>query len=151
MHFTSLSFIRSFFKCSQCLTFHAAKVASLMRRGNEFGLKSVEPEVDLGAVSDHVQSVIDQIQPHDDPERFRGYGAEVVFGHASFIDPHTVEVNGEKIHGKRFVIASGSSPFIPPIPGLDDVPCLTNESIFSLEKSKIGHICLATGYTKRNG
>ena len=113
---------------------HAAKVASLMRRGNEFGLKSVEPEVDLGAVSDHVQSVIDQIQPHDDPERFRGYGAKVVFGHASFIDPHTVEVNGEKIHGKRFVIASGSSPFIPPIPGLDDVPCLTNESIFSLRK-----------------
>ena len=50
---------------------HAAKVASMMRRANEYGLKSVEPEVDLGEVSDHVQSVIDQIQPHDDPERFR--------------------------------------------------------------------------------
>lgn len=113
---------------------HAAKVASLMRRGREFGLTSNEPEVDLGQVSDHVQSVIDQIQPHDDPERFRGYGADVVFGHANFIDLHTVEVNGEKIHGKRFVIASGSSPFIPPIPGLDEVPCLTNESVFSLRQ-----------------
>ena len=111
---------------------HAAKVASLMRRANEFGLKSVEPEVDLGKVSEHVQSVIDQIQPHDDPERFRSYGAEVIFGHASFTDPHTVEVNGQSIQGRRFVIASGSSPFIPPVPGLDKVSFLTNESIFSL-------------------
>ena len=111
---------------------HAAKVASLMRRADEFGLKKVMPEIDLGRVSDHVQSVIDQIQPHDDPERFEGYGAEVVFGHASFIDPQTVEVNGQTIQGRRFVIASGSSPFIPLIPGLDEVSFLTNESIFSL-------------------
>lgn len=113
---------------------HAAKVASLMRRGSEFGLESVKPEVDLGRVSDHVQSVIDQIQPHDDPERFRDYGADVVFGHASFIDPHTVEVNGETIQARRFVIASGSSPFVPPIPGLEEVPYLTNESVFSLRE-----------------
>jgi pyruvate/2-oxoglutarate dehydrogenase complex dihydrolipoamide dehydrogenase (E3) component len=111
---------------------HAAKVASLMRRADEYGLKAVDPEVDLGRVSDHVQSVIDQIQPHDDPERFEAYGAEVVFGHASFIDSHTVEVNGQTIQGRRFVIASGSSPFIPPVPGLDEVPFLTNESVFSL-------------------
>ena len=123
----------------------SAKVASLMRRGSEFGLKSVEPEVNLGSVSDHVQSVIDQIQPHDDPERFRGYGADVVFGHANFIDSHTVEVNGDKIHGKRFVIASGSSPFIPSIPGLDEVPCLTNESVFSLRQLPARLVVLGGG------
>ena len=113
---------------------HAAKVASMMRRANEYGLKSVEPEIDLAQISDHVQSVIEQIQPHDDPERFRSYGAEVIFGHASFTDPHTIEVNGQAIHGRRFVIASGSSPFIPPVDGLDKVSFLTNESIFSLRQ-----------------
>ena len=124
---------------------HAAKVASLMRRAGEYGLKDVEPEVDLGRVSDHVQSVIGQIQVHDDPERFRGYGAEVIFGHATFTDSHTVEVNGQHIQGKRFVIASGSSPFIPPIPGLDEVPYLTNESIFSLRELPSRLIVLGGG------
>lgn len=113
---------------------HAAKVSSLIHRANEFGLKAVAAEIDLGRVSDHVQSVIDQIQPHDDPERFESYGAEVLFGHASFTDTHTVEVNGQAIQGRRFVICSGSSPFIPPIPGLDEVPYLSNENVFSLRK-----------------
>ncbi len=124
---------------------HAAKVASLMRRADEYGLKAVEPEVDLGRVSDHVQSVIDQIQPHDDPERFRGYGAEVIFGHATFTDSHTVEVNGQAIQGRRFVIASGSSPFIPPIPGLDEITYLTNENIFSLRELPARLIVLGGG------
>lgn len=124
---------------------HAAKVASLMRRADEYGLKAVEPEVDLGRVSDHVQSVIDQIQVHDDPERFRDYGAEVIFGHACFTDPNTVEVNGQSIEGKRFVIATGSSPFIPPIPGLDEVPYLTNENIFSLRDLPARLIVLGGG------
>ncbi|MFW2440320.1 MAG: dihydrolipoyl dehydrogenase family protein, partial [Arenicellales bacterium] len=124
---------------------HSAKVASLMRRADEYGLKAIEPEVDLGRVSDHVQSVIDQIQPHDDPERFRGYGAEVIFGHATFTGSHTVEVNGQTIQGRRFVIASGSSPFIPPIPGLDEVTYLTNENIFSLRDLPARLIVLGGG------
>lgn len=99
---------------------HAAKVASLMRRGNEYGLSSIEPQVDLGKVNDHVQSVIDHIQHHDDPERFRDYGCEVIFGAAEFIDAHTVRVAsqknpGQEIHARRFVIATGSRPFVPPI------------------------------------
>jgi dihydrolipoamide dehydrogenase len=113
---------------------HAAKVASLFRRATEFGLKAVEPEIDLGRVSDHVQAVIEQIQPHDDPGRFENYGAEVLFGHATFTDTHTVAVNGQAIEGRRFVIASGSSPFIPAIPGLDEVPYLSNENVFSLRR-----------------
>ncbi len=124
---------------------HAAKVASMMRRAGEYGLTSVEPEVNLGKVSDHVQSVIDQIQVHDDPERFRGYGAEVIFGHATFTDSHTVDVNGQSIQGKRFVIASGSSPFVPPIPGLDEVSYLTNENIFSLQDLPARLIVLGGG------
>jgi pyruvate/2-oxoglutarate dehydrogenase complex dihydrolipoamide dehydrogenase (E3) component len=94
---------------------HAARVASLMRRGAEFGLPACEPSVDLGKVADHVQSVIDRIQVHDDPERFREYGCEVLFGAATFIDSRKVQVNDQVINGRRFVIATGSQPFIPPI------------------------------------
>ncbi len=111
----------------------AAKVASLMRRGEEFGLPAVEPVVDLAKVNAHVKSVIEHIQPHDDPQRFRDYGCEVIFGTAEFIDPHTVRVNNEIINAKRFVIATGSRPFVPPIEGLQEAGYLTNIEIFSLQ------------------
>jgi pyruvate/2-oxoglutarate dehydrogenase complex dihydrolipoamide dehydrogenase (E3) component len=112
----------------------AAQVASLMRRGAEFGLEPCQPRVDLGRVSDHVQSVIDTIQQHDDPERFRGYGCEVLFGAAEFVDPHRVRVNGELIRGRRLVIATGSRAFVPPIEGLEECGYLTNENLFSLRE-----------------
>lgn len=111
---------------------HAARVASLMRRGSEFGLPACDVKVDLGKVADHVQSVIERIQVHDDPERFRSYGCEVIFAAASFIDSHKVQVNDEVIRGRRFVIATGSQPFIPPIEGLEEAGYLTNENLFSL-------------------
>jgi len=110
----------------------AAKVASLMRRAGEFGLESILPRVDLSKVNEHVQSVIDQIQPNDDPERFRAYGCEVLFGHAEFIGADTVRVNDQQIRGRRFLIATGSRPFVPPIDGLKETGYLTNEDIFSL-------------------
>ncbi|MFQ5644921.1 MAG: dihydrolipoyl dehydrogenase family protein, partial [Thiogranum sp.] len=112
----------------------AAKVASLMRRAGEFGLEPVVPRVDLGRVNAHVQSVIDQIQPHDDPERFRAYGCEVLFGHAEFIDAHTVRVDDRQIQGKRFLVATGSCPFVPPIDGLEAAGYLTSDSLFSLRE-----------------
>jgi pyruvate/2-oxoglutarate dehydrogenase complex dihydrolipoamide dehydrogenase (E3) component len=111
---------------------HTAKVASLMRRGAEFGLDALSPRVNMGRISDHVHAVIDHIQRHDDPERFRAYGCDVLFGPALFTDPYTVQVNGRPLHGRRFVIATGSRPAVPPIPGLDAVAYLTNESVFDL-------------------
>ena len=112
---------------------HAAKVASHMRRGAEFGLPAFAPEVDLGKVNDHVRSVIEHIQHHDDPDRFREYGCEVLFGTAEFVDAHTVQVDGEdSISSKRFVIATGSRPFIPPVSGLEEAGYLTNIELFSL-------------------
>jgi pyruvate/2-oxoglutarate dehydrogenase complex dihydrolipoamide dehydrogenase (E3) component len=111
---------------------HTAKVASLMRRGGEFGLDALAPTVDLGKVNDHVQSVIDQIQLHDDPERFRAYGCEVLFGQAVFVDPHTVQVNERQIRARRLVVATGSTPLVPAIEGLEQAGYITNESLFSL-------------------
>lgn len=111
---------------------HAARVAALMRRGPDFGLPACETDVDMGSVSDHVQAVIERIQLHDDPERFRGYGCEVIFGAATFVDSRRVQVNDQLIPGRRFVIATGSQPFVPPIEGLEETGYLTNEDLFSM-------------------
>ena len=111
---------------------HTAKVAHLMRRAIDYGLPAVEPRVDMAAVNTRIREVVEQIQQHDDPQRFRDYGCELVFGAARFIDSHTVEVNAERIRGKRFVIATGSRPLIPPIPGLEQAGYLTNIDMFSL-------------------
>ncbi len=110
----------------------AAEVAHLARHAGDFGVQVGGVEADLGAVMDRVRSVIERIQVHDDPERFRGYGVDVRFGTARFLDPHTVEVDGERISGRRFVIATGSRPAVPPVPGLDRVDYLTNETVFGL-------------------
>ncbi len=113
---------------------HSAKVASLMRRGKDFGLPSFTADVELGRVMKHVSDVIATIQRHDDPERFRGYGCEVIFGNPRFLDAHRVEVNGKTLSGRRFVIATGSSPAIPPVGGIDQVMYLTNQTVFSHDK-----------------
>jgi len=109
----------------------SAEVAHLARRAGEFGIRTGAPITDLGAVMDRVRDVIASIQTHDDPERFRGYGVDVRFGEAHFTGAHTVSVNGTELHGRRFVIATGSRPAIPPIVGLDTAGYLTNETLFA--------------------
>jgi len=112
---------------------HAAKVAALIRRSESFGLPPMELQVDLAKISARVADTIAHIQQHDDPERFRSYGARVLFGDATFRDPHHIEINGEVIAAKRFLIGTGSNPFIPPIPGLAESNYLTNQTIFKLK------------------
>lgn len=109
----------------------SAKVASLMRRGEAFGLPGYRPAVDLARVTERVQRVIDELETHDDPERFRELGVEVLFGEARFVNPHEIEVKGERLQAKRFVIATGSRPAVPPITGLEAVGYWTNEQVFS--------------------
>jgi pyruvate/2-oxoglutarate dehydrogenase complex dihydrolipoamide dehydrogenase (E3) component len=110
---------------------HMARTAHSARRGAAEGLLSAMPEINFGVAVDRVQQVIDRIQLHDDPERFRGYGCDVRFGKAVFINPNQVSVDEEVIAAKRFVIATGSIPAIPPIPGLEEAGYETNETIFS--------------------
>lgn len=112
----------------------SAAVAHTARSGPAFGIPSSVAPVDLGAVSDRVHAVVAAIQKHDDPDRFRGYGIDVRFGEARFRDPHTVEVAGERLSARRLVIATGSRPAVPAIPGLDQLPFWTNETIFSERK-----------------
>lgn len=110
----------------------AAGIWAQTGRLKEFGLPEVaRPPVDLGVVMDRVRSVIDRIQRHDSPERFCGLGAEVHFGRPAFIDSHTVAVDGRPVSAKAWIIATGSSPALPPVQGLADLPVWTNETAFS--------------------
>ena len=110
-----------------------AKKANAIRHADAYGIKAQEPEVDFAAVRARIRSVIDTIAPHDSVERFTGLGVQVIQGAAKFIGPDCVEVNGIQICARRFVVATGSSALVPPIPGLKDVPYLTNETVFDLE------------------
>jgi pyruvate/2-oxoglutarate dehydrogenase complex dihydrolipoamide dehydrogenase (E3) component len=103
--------------------------------GDAMGIHATELRVDFAKVQAHVQDVIAQIAPMDSAERFTGLGVRVIKGHAKFIDRRTVAV-GEthEIRARRFVIATGSKPAVPPIPGLDGGPYLTNETIFKLKE-----------------
>jgi pyruvate/2-oxoglutarate dehydrogenase complex dihydrolipoamide dehydrogenase (E3) component len=109
---------------------NTARLAHRMRHAAQVGLTDSAPEIDINRVLDRVDSVIAHIQQHDDPERFRRYGCDVRFGAARFLNPHEVTVNEEVIRGKRFVIATGSQPLVPPIPGIAEVGYDTNETIF---------------------
>jgi len=110
----------------------SAAVWAQARRAREFGLPGLQlPPVDLGAVMDRVRGVVATIQRHDSAERFCALGAEVRFGAARFVDPHTVEVNGTQVAARSWVIATGSRPALPQIEGLADVPFWTNMTLFA--------------------
>ena len=123
-----------------------AGVYALIRRTTEFGLPQVQlPPVDLEAVMNRVKIVIDKIQQHDSPERFCDLGAQVVFGKASFVDDHSVNLDGNTLSARSWIIATGSSPALPPIEGLAHTPYLTNETIFSQKKLPASLIVLGGG------
>ncbi len=91
------------------------------------------PPADLAKVRDHIRRAIAAIEPHDSQERFEGLGVRVIRGHARFTAPRTLDVDGTTVRARRMVIATGSTAAVPPIPGLDSVPFLTNETVFDLD------------------
>lgn len=108
---------------------HARQVVDARR----FGISTGAPAIDFAAVHAHVHRTIAAIAPTDSVARFAGLGVRVIAGHARFADAETVTVNDEiAVKARRFVIATGSSPAIPPIPGLAETPYLTNETVFDL-------------------
>jgi pyruvate/2-oxoglutarate dehydrogenase complex dihydrolipoamide dehydrogenase (E3) component len=123
-----------------------AHVFHLMKNSKEFGLPGVElPPVDYREVAKRIQSVISTIQEHDSEERFCKLGAKVEFGRATFVDEHSIRLNGETISAKNWVLATGSSPGIPPIDGLDRTPYITNKEIWSLDHLPKSLIILGAG------
>jgi len=124
----------------------SAQVYHQMRTAAEYGLPRIEPPpVDFRQISARIQSVIGAIQRHDSAERFCRLGAKVAFGTPAFVDAHTVRLNGQTHSAKTWVIATGSSAVVPPIPGLDRTPHITNREIFSLERLPESMIILGAG------
>ena len=110
----------------------AARIAEAVRKAGRFGVNGHEPAIDLAALRRHVQGVIAEIAPHDSEERFEKLGCTVIKAEAHFLDRDRIEAGGQVIRAKRFVLATGSKPAVPMIPGLAELPYLTNESVFDL-------------------
>ncbi|CAA2143873.1 NAD(P)/FAD-dependent oxidoreductase [Hyphomicrobium sp. ghe19] len=119
----------------------AAKRAYAMRTASPFGIRGVEPLIDHAAVSHYIDDVTAKISPNFSVERFTGLGIRVIPAAAKFVDRSTVVAGDYRITARRIVIATGSSPIIPPIPGLADVPYFTNETIFE-NTSLIPHLLI---------
>lgn len=122
----------------------AGKAAAAQRAGAGFGITPQVPQVDFAAAKDHVGRVIAAIAPHDSQARFERLGVRVIRDWAQFTGPAEVQAGSITIRARRFVIATGSGPLVPPIPGLDTVPCLTNETIFDLREAP-GHLLIIGG------
>ncbi len=112
---------------------HAARLAAQARRMGEFGIEVGEVRVDFPRVMQRMKESQAHIGEHDAPARFEGMGIEVIFGEGRFTGPDAFEVAGRRIKARRFLLATGSSPFVPEVSGLADVPYLTNETVFDLE------------------
>ena len=108
----------------------AGEAADAVRHSGRFGVNGHEPEIDFAKVHDHVHDVIAGIAPHDSVERFEGLGVQVIQAPARFVSDREIEAGDTRIKARRIVVATGSSAFVPPIPGIDEVPHLTNETIF---------------------
>jgi pyruvate/2-oxoglutarate dehydrogenase complex dihydrolipoamide dehydrogenase (E3) component len=123
----------------------AARHATDPRRATPFGVTLPRAEIDFAKVNAHVHGVIAAIAPNDSKERFTGLGVHVIEGAARFTDAATVAVGDTSIKARRFVIATGSSPAVPPIPGLAETPYLTNETIFALKRCPEHLIIIGAG------
>lgn len=122
----------------------AGKRANAFRTSAKFGIASVDPKIDARAVHAHVRGVIDAIAPNDSIERFTGMGIRVITAAARFVDKSTVVAAEHRITARRFVIATGSSPVVPSIAGLADVPYFTNETIFD-NATQLAHLIIIGG------
>ncbi len=110
----------------------AAKAAQSAREAAKYGVDVSSPRTDWEAVKAHVRHAIEAIAPVDSQERFEGLGVTVIREAARFIDPRTIGSDSVRVKARRIIVATGSTAFIPPIPGLKDAPFITNETIFSL-------------------
>ncbi len=123
----------------------AAKAAAHHRFTAPMGVTYDPPRVDFPAVREHVRGVIAGIAPQDSVERFEGLGVTVLRADARFVGPGEVEAGGTRIQARRFVVATGSQPVVPPLPGLEEVDYLTNETVFALGEAPAHMIVVGGG------
>jgi pyruvate/2-oxoglutarate dehydrogenase complex dihydrolipoamide dehydrogenase (E3) component len=122
----------------------SGKAAYAQAHSVQYGVADHAPAVDYGAAKDHVADVIATIAPVDSVERFEGFGVNVIEEFGEFISPTEVKAGDTIIKARRVVIATGSSPLVPPIPGLENVPYETNETLFDLRERPM-HLLIVGG------
>ncbi len=110
----------------------SAKMLSYGRRAQEFGFKQTITDFDFGQVMERVQRIVAKVEPHDSVARYTALGVECIGGEARLTSPYHVEVNGRTLTTRAIIIASGASPFVPPIPGLSQVAYLTSDNLWQL-------------------
>jgi pyruvate/2-oxoglutarate dehydrogenase complex dihydrolipoamide dehydrogenase (E3) component len=122
----------------------AAHAARSVRAAERFGVLADAPVIDWDRLRSHLKGVIATIAPMDSEHRFRALGVTVIRGEARFVSPAAIQVNDRAVTARRFVIAAGSQPTVPPIPGLDQLPYWTNHSLFDLAE-KPDHLLILGG------
>ncbi|MEE8283665.1 MAG: FAD-dependent oxidoreductase [Alphaproteobacteria bacterium] len=123
----------------------AGHAANAVSEAGRFGVKASPPGVDFAAVNAHVHAVIAGIAPHDSVERFEELGVTVLQEAGRFTGPRELRAGDTLVRARRFVIATGSSPLVPPIPGIDRVSYLTNETVFDLKEAPARLIVIGGG------
>ncbi|MFM5741763.1 FAD-dependent oxidoreductase [Aeromonas veronii] len=110
----------------------SARFAAEQRKAEELGFCPSHSRADFAAVMERVAEVIKEVEPHDSIERYQGLGVECIEGEARLVSPWEVEVNGQRLASRHIVIATGARPLVPNLPGLDQVPYLTSDSLWQL-------------------
>ena len=110
----------------------SARFAAEQRKADELGFSPSHSRADFAAVMERVAEVIKEVEPHDSIERYQGLGVECIEGEARLVSPWEVEVNGQRLASRHIVIATGARPRVPKLPGLDQVPYLTSDSLWQL-------------------
>lgn len=127
-----------------------ATLVRQIRHASDYGIGHAQARIDFAQVMDRVARVVKEIEPHDSVERYTGLGVEVVRGHARIVDPWTVEVDDlagtkRRITTRSIVVATGAQPFIPALPGLDEVGCLTSDTLWGLRELPARLVVLGGG------
>jgi pyruvate/2-oxoglutarate dehydrogenase complex dihydrolipoamide dehydrogenase (E3) component len=112
----------------------SAKIAHYIKDAERYGLRGVTGTVDFAAVMQRVRDAIATIEPNDSIERYTALGVDCVTGSATIVDPWTVDVDGRRITAPNIVIATGATPFVPPIPGIGEVDVLTSDDVWTLHE-----------------
>ena len=113
----------------------SAKLAHQMQHADHYGLTPVRPDFSFARIFTRIREVIAAIEPHDSVERYERLGVDVIKGYARLIDPWTVEITRdhgetERMTTRSIVVATGAAPFVPPLPGLDEVGYLTSDTLW---------------------
>ncbi|WP_366932376.1 FAD-dependent oxidoreductase [Propionivibrio sp.] len=128
----------------------SAKLLSHIRRAPEFGIRDAKADFDFAEVMQRVQRIIQTVEPHDSAERYTSLGVEVIEGTAKMVSPWEVDIvrndgRNERLSARSMVIAAGARPFVPPIPGIEEVGYLTSDTVWELRQLPARLVVLGGG------